>query len=87
MEAGYWEDKRQALCRLGRYDEALQAYEQAISFNMSRSVTYLAQMGHVLRDASRLEDALRTYEWVLERDPSAVAWGDKGLALRGLGCV
>lgn len=59
--------KGNALAVLGRYDEALQAFEQAIALT-PQSATYLSK-GNVLAKLKRYDESLTAYEQAIELDP------------------
>ena len=56
------------LTELGRPDEALAQYQQALSINPDSILAHL-NLGNALGALNRLDDALRSYAEVLARDP------------------
>src|SRR6266571_4683676 len=64
-----------------RYEEALAAYEQAISLDATDAQAYIGK-GDILYDLKRYEEALLTYEQALRLDPtSAEAADSKAISL------
>lgn len=77
-------DKGYSLTELGRYDEALVAYDQAIAQQPDLSWAW-ARKGRTLRLLERYEDALACYDRALEIQPRyAWAWNGKGVILERL---
>ncbi len=74
-----------ALRALGRNDEALESYEEAIELEPANA-SALNDMGNLLADLGRAEDAVRSYLGAIEADPtSALAHHNLGVALKDLG--
>lgn len=77
-------DKGYSLTELGRYDEALTAYDQAIEQQPDLSWAW-ARKGRTLRLLERYTDALVCYDKALELQPRyAWAWNGKGVILERL---
>ena len=86
-----WSQKGRALLELASYDEALQAYEQAIGAITPSSISahfpdaWIGK-GDVLRAMDRNEEALQAYDRAIEINPIfGDAWRGKGEALKALG--
>ena len=86
-----WSQKGRALLELARYDEALQAYELAISTTPSTSIwshfpdAWIGK-GDVLRAMDRNEEALQAYDRAIEINPIfGDAWRGRGETLNALG--
>ncbi|HEV7129378.1 MAG TPA: toll/interleukin-1 receptor domain-containing protein, partial [Ktedonobacterales bacterium] len=78
-----WE-RGKGLRAQGRFQEALTAYERAISLD-SRNATYWNSKGVALGNLKRPSEALAAYEQALALDPKyTFAWTGKGNALRAL---
>ncbi len=74
-----------ALRALGRNDEALESYEEAVDLDPANA-SALNDMGNLLADRGRPEDAVRAYLGAIEAEPtSALAHHNLGVALKGLG--
>lgn len=77
-------DKGYSLTELGRYDEALIAYDQAIAQQPDLSWAW-ARKGRTLRLLERYQEALECYDRALELQPRyAWAWNGKGVILERL---
>ncbi|MBK8137666.1 MAG: tetratricopeptide repeat protein [Chloroflexi bacterium] len=77
-------DKGYSLTELGRYEEALVAYDQAIAQQPGLSWAW-ARKGRTLRLLERYEEALACYDTALELQPRyAWAWNGKGVILERL---
>ena len=78
QEARRWNNEGVALIQLGRYEEALKAYDKAIELNPNDAVTW-CNKGVVLRVFGRYEEALKAYDKAIELKPDlAEAWYGKG---------
>ena len=74
-----------SLNALGRREEALVAFEQAIHLNPNKAETY-NQQGVTLGDLGRREEALVSYKQAIRLDPNhAIAYYNRGVALEDLG--
>ena len=72
------------LTRLGRRDEALARYDQALAGNAGL-VPALYNRGNLLQDMKRPEDALASYDRALARQRDLVGvWNNRGTVLRSL---
>jgi len=68
-----------SLSSLGRLDEALACYDQALALDPREKVVH-NNRGNVLRQLGRVQQALASIDRALELDPSyADAWSNKGL--------
>src|SRR6266705_5619674 len=84
MQGGLWHNKGNVLFRMKRYAEALGAYEYALTFPVSQSVTLsvLHNMGNVFTEMLHLEEALLCFDEALEMAPRyAPLWTNKARAL------
>ncbi len=80
-----WNNKGVSLACLGRYPEALSAYERAIELS-SKDAEVWNNMGSSLDALGRPKEAVEAYERALKLDPSSAgAWSNKGAALDTLG--
>lgn len=78
-------DKGYSLTELGRYEEALTAYDQALEQQPDFSWAW-ARKGRTLRLLDRYDDALKCYDKALVLQPRyAWAWNGKGVILERLG--
>jgi Flp pilus assembly protein TadD len=84
-----WQDKGKALSALGRHEEALACFEQALALasnDPSASGEILVPQGETLTAMGRHEEALACFDRALEISPFYMqAWYGKGQALSGLG--
>ncbi|MES2471262.1 MAG: tetratricopeptide repeat protein [Pseudomonadota bacterium] len=70
-----------ALWRLGRHDESLAGYSQALAANPRHALALLGR-AHLLHDMGRFDDALADYDAVLALDSKdARAWNGRGAVL------
>ena len=84
LEARELMDKGYSLTELRRYDEALEAYDDALALQ-PRYAWAWARKGRTLRLLNRHPEALAAYERALELDPRyAWAWRGKGMILERL---
>ena len=82
-----WFNKGLALYKLGRYQEALHAYDEALIIDPDY-VPATLNKGSALHKLGRYREAVNAYDEVLSRDPNRVtAWYNKGLALGELGRI
>ncbi|WP_103899353.1 tetratricopeptide repeat protein [Petrotoga halophila] len=80
-----WFKKGVELSELGRYEEALRAFEKAIEINPQDDKARFGK-GVALGELGRHEDALEAYEKVIEINPQfAESWFAKGVELIKLG--
>jgi tetratricopeptide (TPR) repeat protein len=83
--AGFWNNKGGSLAALGRREEAIGCYDQALALD-PRDATAWSNKGVSLAALGPHEEALRCYDQALALDPRyAIAWNNKGLALAALG--
>ncbi|UEC43178.1 MAG: putative Chitosanase [Methanothrix sp.] len=87
-----WINKGNKLNDQGKYDDAIEAYEEAIRLDPSSSVarSNLAitwnNKGNKLNDQGKYDDAIEAYEEAIRLDPeNRVAWHNKGNALSSQG--
>lgn len=79
LEAREIMDKGYSLTELGKYSEALEAYDQAIALNRTNS-WYWARRARTLRLLERYDEALATYQQAIALQPDyAWAWNGMGI--------
>jgi tetratricopeptide (TPR) repeat protein len=70
---------------LGKYDEAVQAYDKAIELDPKYAKAWVNK-GLVLRMNGKYEKALQMFNMATKLDPQyASGWNNKGYALKQLG--
>ncbi|MDF0589688.1 tetratricopeptide repeat protein [Candidatus Methanocrinis natronophilus] len=80
-----WNNKGVALYNLGEYDEAVQAYDEAIRLDPEFAIAW-NNKGLALRNLGEYDEAVQAYDEAIRLDPEfAIAWNNKGLALYNLG--
>ena len=80
-----WNNKGVALSRLGRYQEAIECYDNALEID-PRHVNAWDNKGLNLNSVGRYQEAIVCYDKALEIDPRFVrAWVGKGVSLHHLG--
>jgi tetratricopeptide (TPR) repeat protein len=73
------------LSKVGRYEEAIQAFGKAIEIDPQDAVAWIFK-GDALSELGRYDEAIQAYEKAIEIDPQdADAWYSKGAALSELG--
>jgi tetratricopeptide (TPR) repeat protein len=78
-------DKGNSLIQLGRFDEAIAAFDRALELQPESSRVW-ARRGLALRRQARYAEALVCYDKSLELSPQyAIAWSGKGIVLERLG--
>jgi len=83
--AEVWFNKGFALSSLGKYEDAILAYEKAIQID-PQLVEAWNNKGIALGDLGRHEDAIEAYEKAIKLDAGfSAAWYNKGLALDAMG--
>ena len=83
--ARVWSNKGAALGRLGRYEEALKACDEAIKLD-PRDSTAWANKGVALGNLGRYEETLKAYDEAIKLNPTnAIVWSSKGEVLRRSG--
>ncbi|MBI5234978.1 MAG: tetratricopeptide repeat protein [Deltaproteobacteria bacterium] len=88
MNAAEWLNKGLSLKNLGRFDEAMAAYDRCIEMKPSVATASIAlsNKGNCQLARGRFDEALKYYEAALAGDPgNAKAWCNKGYALNELG--
>ena len=79
-----WFGEGKVLQKTGRYEEAVQAYEQAIQLDSSFAAAYQGR-GAALFHLKHYEEALQAYEQAMSLDPGfALAFYSKGVTLEKL---
>jgi len=85
LEAWEWSNKGGSLDSLGRYEEALLCYDQALELD-PRCIAAWNNKSASLDNLGRYEEAILCYDQALELDPrDATAWDNKGTSLNALG--
>ncbi|MDX2161802.1 MAG: tetratricopeptide repeat protein [bacterium] len=85
LEARELMDKGYSLTELGKLDEALEAYDAAITLQADYAWAW-ARKGRTLRLLTRYQDAIQCYDEALRIQPNyAWAWKGKGIVLERLG--
>jgi serine/threonine protein kinase len=85
FEAWEWINKGHSLNSLGRFDEAIKCYEQALEIN-PQNVLAWNNKGASLNSLGRFDEALGCYDQAIKIDPQdADAWYNKGVSLARLG--
>ena len=79
--ADKWASKGYALAKLERFDEALDAYDRAITIDPKQAVGW-SNKGYALVKLQRYYEALEACDCAIKIDPKqAVGWSNKGYAL------
>jgi serine/threonine protein kinase len=81
LDAFRLNNKGSSFANLGRLDQALSCYDQALEFDPHYETSLIGK-GAVMESLGRIEDATKFYNQALEINPcNAVAWSNKGNAL------
>lgn len=87
-----WREKGICLNELGRYDAALQCFNRVLELGGGTIPTYYAKgetlekLGKETEDFALFEQAVASFDIVLEKDPENVnAWNYRGICLKELG--
>ena len=76
--------KRWLLAKLGKYDEAIKAYDKAIEINPQDSKAWYGK-GAVLGLSSKYNEAIKAFDKAIEINPQdSMSWDGKGFALNKL---
>ena len=73
-----------ALSELGKYEEAIECYDEAIRINPDYASAYLNK-GSALSDLGKKEEAIECYDEAIRIKPDYAAYFNKGIALSELG--
>jgi tetratricopeptide (TPR) repeat protein len=85
QDAKAWNDKGVTFDTMGRYSDALAAYDKVIGINPQFAKAWYNK-GVTLRKLGKYEDALAAYDKAIGINPQfAEAWYNKGVTLRKLG--
>jgi len=85
LNVSEWNNKGNALQMLGRFEEALMCFDQALELDADWELAW-ANRGLCLRRLGRLEEAIQSYARALSLKPNdAIVWSNKGAALLKLG--
>ncbi len=80
----FWNSKGASLAALGRHEEALRCYDQALAIDLQFAAAWNSK-GASLAALGRHEEALGCYDQALAIDPQfAGAWDNKGVSLAAL---
>ena len=80
-----WQKLGYSLLRLGRYEEAIASYDQAIKFKPDKDAAWYNR-GIALVNLGRYEDAIASYDQAIKFKPDDdAAWYNRGNALDELG--
>jgi tetratricopeptide (TPR) repeat protein len=83
--AGFWINKGGSLATLGRHQEAISCFDQALALDPRIAVAW-NNKGNALTDLGRHEEAISCFDQALALDPRIVeAWNNKGNSLYNLG--
>ena len=85
FDSTIWEKKGQVFFSQGRYEEALQAFDQSIQMNPNYAESWNYK-GMVLLLTYKYEEAIKCFEVAIALDPSfATTWNNKAEALYAMG--
>ncbi|MEI2761479.1 tetratricopeptide repeat protein [Methanothrix soehngenii] len=85
QDANAWTIKGIALYDLGKYDEAIQAYDQAIRINPQFAEAWYNK-GVALTALGKYDEAIKACDQAISINPQfAEAWYNKGVVLKALG--
>jgi len=83
--ASDWHNKGIALRKLGKYDEAIKAYDRAIDLDPKYASAW-NNKGIALDELGKYDEAIKAYDKAIDLDPKYTsAWYNKGIALDELG--
>jgi tetratricopeptide (TPR) repeat protein len=84
-DAEAWNNKGMVLAYQGKYDDAIQAFDQAIKVDPQYSEAWYDK-GYVLAYQGKYDDAIQAYDQAIKVNPQySEAWNNKGYALISLG--
>ena len=76
-----WYDKGTALCELGRYEEAIPCFDEAIRLNPNHADAW-NNKGVELCELKRYEEAIPCYDEAIRLKPDyAMVWNNKGILI------
>jgi tetratricopeptide (TPR) repeat protein len=83
--AEVWFNKGIALNDLGKYDDAMQAFDKAIELDPKFALPW-NNKGLILDNQGKLDEAIKAYDEATSLDPNfALAWNNKGNVLKAQG--
>ena len=83
--AAFWNNKGGSLRALGRREEAISCFDQALAIDPRDAIAW-SNKGISLDDPGRREEAISCFDQALAIDPGfALGWNNKGVALADLG--
>jgi tetratricopeptide (TPR) repeat protein len=84
--ARVWFNKGRDLDDLGKYEEAIEAYDEAIRLNPNYAKAWFNK-GLSLDDLGKHDEAVKAYDEAIRLDPNnaAMAWNNKAISLGDLG--
>jgi superkiller protein 3 len=83
--SAYWTAQGDELNAQYKFDDAIQAYDQALEINASH-IAALVGKGEALWNVGRYNESLKSFDEVINLSPYYVrAWVGKGVAFHGLG--
>jgi tetratricopeptide (TPR) repeat protein len=78
---GDWNNKGVALKNLGKYDEAIEAFDRAIRLDPNDAPTW-SYKGNAFNSQGKYDEAIKAYDEAIRLDPNYTdAWYNKGSAL------
>jgi Flp pilus assembly protein TadD len=76
-----WFNKGIALEDLGKYDEAIQAFDKALELDPQNAEAW-SEKGYALGELGKYDEAIQALDKAIELDPqNAEAWSEKGVVL------